>query len=156
MFDEGTPLAVGTVPFDDIFEWLAELTFSVYVVEDYIIRAGPAAGGYQHQWNKGEALQIIGAFKLHATKTGALVVLQQPSIKPMAARITGLPYDKNKSGTHVQDACLHGAYYWRKEHGLAPDANETSSGATPQQGVQHPARVRQIDSWSGLREKRDR
>lgn len=158
LFNDGQPVEGGEIPFDNIWEFLNNPQWQeigLYVVEDYIIRAASAQGGYAHQWNKGEALQVIGAVKCNAQAKAAVVVLQQPSIKDaIHRRLTGNPYNKT-TATHMLDASLHGAYYWWKEHPtdagyVTPPSSEDSVG----EGVRRPTRVVEIRGYEGLRGKR--
>lgn len=151
IFEKGEPTAMGETPFEEIYSFLTLNPVGLYVIEDYIIRAGRAAGGFAHQWNKGEALRIIGAVELLAEQKKAVVVKQQPSIKPIAAKMTGVPYTPGKAGTHMFDAILHGRYFWMKENPSAPHEDEASGGDTDEARVRPPARVTQISSFSGLR-----
>lgn len=118
------PVKVGEVEFDgagledSIFQWMMEwkdVPLDVIVYEDYIIRpmGKGGMGNYGHQWNKGEALQVIGAARALAALQHIPVVRQQPSIKPVAAKRCNLPYDSKKSGrgTHQMDAMLHGNWF---------------------------------------------
>lgn len=111
--------------------------------------------GWAHQWNDGEALQVIGHIKGVATSKGAIVVLQEPASLPMAAQQIGFPYNPKK---HINDeisAMLHGSFYLFKEYG--PDATTTpsgGSGAPSSSGVRRPTRVAQISSYTGLSKAR--
>lgn len=116
-FEDDTPVRGGEVSREEVTEFIVARSPDLWVVESYIIRPAALTGGYQHTWNKGEALQIIGMIKAMAQLKGIPVIMQQPSIKPMAAKMAGLPYKKGKKGTHMFDAMLHGTYYWRKNHG---------------------------------------
>lgn len=121
-FEDAYPVEAGVLKFGDEFnDWLDNQHPELWVVEDYIVRPQNVAG-YGHQWSKGEALQIIGAVKFHARSRMIPLILQQPSIKPMAAKMSGLEYKKGKKGVHMNDALLHGSYFWRtkgeKDHGL--------------------------------------
>lgn len=117
-FCSGVPKKFGTLRgLEEIFDWIHDQRPNIWVVEDYIIRAGKAAGGYAHQWNRGEALQVIGAIKMQAQAYGADLVLQQPSIKPAAYGWLDMKYVKGKKDMHHMDAIAHGHYYIHK-HGI--------------------------------------
>lgn len=150
---EGRPIKMGEVPYHEIWEWVdSRSDIGLWIVEAYIIRPANIEHGYAHQWNKGEALQVIGAIKLLAFQRQAVVVEQQPSIKPAASRMSGIPYTPGKSGTHMFDAALHGAYYWIKKEGpYAEDETAVGGKDSDGGGIQRPARVTQISSYSGLR-----
>lgn len=111
--------------------------------------------GWAHQWNEGEALQVIGHVKGLANAKGALVVLQEPSVLPHAAKLIGFPYNPKKHVNDEHSAVLHGSAYIFKEYG--PDATaetEGSSGTPDSEGVRRPARIAQISSYSGLSKAR--
>lgn len=107
-FVDSAPVAVGTVGLDELYPWLeSDGKAELYVIEDYIIRP---MGNYQHQWNKGNPLRVIGALTHKAFLLGIEVVLQQPSIKDMARRHLGMP-KTSSTFRHSYDAVLHGHYY---------------------------------------------
>ena len=118
-FKHDTPVAVGTLKFgEEVFDFIAHEFTDLWVVEDYKIRVGTAARGYDHAWNSGEALQVIGAIKYHSRRQGLPEpVLQQPSIKPIGYKLLGAEYKKGKSGMHVMDAMAHARYYLHKNGG---------------------------------------
>lgn len=150
---------MGTVPFregpDGIFDFLNEARWNhigLYVVENYRIRPASVTGGWQHQWDEGEALQVIGAVKCVATAKGALVVRQEPTVLPAIAKKIGYPYNPKKHINDEHSATLHGAHYlWEQEGPDASIAVERSSGEGDSSGVRRPARVTQISSFKGLR-----
>lgn len=154
VMERGKPLKMGESPLAEFHSFLRAVSEEVelYVVEDYIIRPASVQGGYSHQWNKGEALQVIGAVKYQAFLQGAEVVLQQPSVKPMGAKVSGIPYTPGKSGTHMFDAILHGCYYWYKKEGpSAENEIKGGSGDSAGAGVRPPTRITQVSSYKGLR-----
>lgn len=97
---------------EEIWKWLGRNRADLWVVEDYLIR-DERHGGFDHQWQSVFPAQVIGAIKFWAYNTGAVVVLQQPSIKNAASRmIFRKPYVKSSSKKqHALDAVLHGCYY---------------------------------------------
>jgi hypothetical protein len=119
--EDGLPVEIGEVPLAALKDWLDKQEPEFFVVETYIIRP-QGAGGFNHSWNKGETLQIIGAIKLHAASIGVKVYEQQSSIKKVAAGMFNLP---NK-GSHQMDAVLHGRYWWFR--------NVTNKGRTVRRG----------------------
>lgn len=151
----GRPTDMGEVPFDDVFSFLLEERWApvrLYVVEDYIIRPQSVQGGYTHQWNKGEALRVIGAIELVCNAKKAALVKQQPSIKDLASkRLTGKPYKETRV-THMGDAALHGFYWYWKEHPEYAE-NEFAGGSTDSHEERVPSapRVVEIRGYSGLR-----
>lgn len=111
--EDGDVISFGEIKWDEFHSWLHELQdVTMWVVEDYKIRPAGVQGGYGHEWNDGKALQIIGAIKYHAWAMNAEVVLQQPSIKPVAYRVLGMEYKKGKKGMHIYDALAHGKYWF--------------------------------------------
>lgn len=158
LMEDGSPVEMGTVPFEEVFDFINQPRWNsiyLYVVERYIIRPAKVMKGYAHQWNKGEALQIIGAVKFVAAAKGAEVVEQDASDLPMAARRLNFPYDPNKHVNDMHSAVLHGSFYWFKEHG--PNAQDEAYGSSEEGDgtrVSRPSRVTQISSWQGLRAKR--
>lgn len=98
----------------EFFYWLTFQNPQVFVVEDYIIRP-VKSGGFDHQWNKGETLRMIGAIEFQAHRVGAKFVLQQSSIKPAAYGQMGGKYKKGKANMHHMDAVAHGHYYLVKQ-----------------------------------------
>lgn len=155
LFDDDHLLTVGEVSFDQYHSWLEELHPDLFVIEDYKIRPASLEKGWSHQWNDGQALQIIGAIEYHSYRRGIQVVRQQPSIKPLGYAHAGLTYRKDRKGTHINDAVAHGFYFWRKEHGpSAEDAGASSNSDTAGERIRNPTRIAKVDSWKGLRGKR--
>ena len=138
------------------FDRVAVAEYDLWVVEDYIIRPKGITQGYEHQWNKGTALRLIGAIELRVHQLGAELKKQQPSIKPIAAKKSGVPYTPKKKGTHMFDAVLHGNHYLDKEHPNAPAETKGRSSDSDEPRVRTPARVARIDSLGGLRKARDK
>ena len=91
---------------EPVLDWINSLTADLFVVEDFLIQTDRL-----NRWNKGEALQVIGAIKARARAIGIQVVLQQPSIKPVAYAWSNAKYTKGKKGQHHMDALVHGNYY---------------------------------------------
>ena len=150
------PLAMGEWDVDDYLNHVAEATYGLWVIEDYIIRPKSVQHGYEHQWNKGTALRLIGAVELRARQLHAVVVKQQPSIKPIAAAKSGVPYTPKKRGTHMFDAILHGSHYLDKEYPIAPPPTNGRDQNSSRPGVRPPTRITHIDSLGGLRKARNR
>lgn len=113
---------IGQVKADQFHYWLTNLEpdVDVLVIEDYKIRPEQLVGKYNHAWSSGQTLQFIGALKFWAHQNGIKVEMQQPSIKPIAAGWTGLPYQKGKKDMHQVDATLHAAYYLVNKCGVTP------------------------------------
>lgn len=115
-FEDAMPVEMGELQVDDFMEWLPQQSPELFVVEDYIIRPGGVNHNYQHQWNRGVPLQVIGMIKLYAHNKAIPIEFQQPSIKPVAAAIFSMP---NK-GKHMHDAVLHGKWWWHKNMANSP------------------------------------
>ena len=120
VFEDDMPIVFGEVKFEELDDWLdtmAGMKVELYVVEAYVIRpAHLQSSGYAHQWNKGEALQIIGMIKRESRIRGLPhPVMQQPSIKPMGYRLLGKEYKKGKKKQHIQDALAHAQYFLHRE-----------------------------------------
>lgn len=153
------PLQGGEVKYDDFLDFLEEsppiAEAQVFVIEDYIIRHPKDNKGYAHQWNKGEALQVIGALKLKAFQLDIPVVLQQPQAKyTIHRKLNGTDYKKS-TATHMMDAALHGAYYWNKENPLESYEFKGSNENSVEERVSRPARVVTLRGYKGLRGKRN-
>lgn len=128
-FHNNMPLTVGVLDFGDAFwDWLDAERPDLFVLENYIIRPKHIQGGYAHQWNHGEALQVIGAVKSHARRFGVPLVLQQSSIQSTESKRTGIPYKRGRSND-INSAVLHGSHWWFKTHGPTnATTNETQKG----------------------------
>jgi hypothetical protein len=145
------PIQMGEWTVDEFMETVAVATYELWVCEDYIIRPKGITHGYEHTWNKGTALRLIGAVELRVIQLGAELKKQQASIKPIAAQKSGVPYTPGKKGTHMFDAVLHGVHYLDKEFPSAPTKVDGLDQDASGPGVRPPTRVAQIDSLGGLR-----
>jgi hypothetical protein len=112
------PVEVGEVRKEKFFGFLEGNTEHglVWVVENYIIRPPGKAGGFDHSWNTGDTLKLIGAIEYHARVYKQLFYLQQPNIKPLAYKQMGAEYKKGKPGMHIQDAIAHGVHFIGKNY----------------------------------------
>lgn len=129
-FENHMPVTVGVLEFGDSFyDWLAEEKPDLFVVENYLVRPAAAQKGYAHQWNKGEALQVIGAVKYHAHHYGIPLVLQQASIQPHAAKRSGIPYKKGRSND-INSAVLHGTHWWFNNRGPTHESQKGSPSSS--------------------------
>lgn len=110
-FIDGEIDSFGTVQYEAPFqEWLAEQHPNVWVVEDYIIQPKR----FDHNMDKGVTLQVIGAIKFQAQRTGSVLALQQAALKPGAYAHMGATYVKGKKGMHYMDAIAHAHEYMLK------------------------------------------
>lgn len=163
LFDEGKPLHMGEVTTEKDLrafnEWLDDDEYNdieVWVVEDYIIRIDPQYKGFNHRFDQGIALRVIGAITHRAYGNGGEVVLQQPSILPIAAGRIGFPYNPKKHVQNQHSAILHGMHYWLKEHPDAAPQNDNRREDSSGDGVRPTTRVSQISGWERPRGKRGR
>lgn len=148
----GRPTSMGEcsrgAPF---FKLLESSDVDFYVVENYRIRPdydrGKKLAGFSHKWNEALTARDIGAVELWAHIMGRPIILQEPSIKPLAAKRFGLP----NNPSHQMNAVLHGAFYAWKELNLAPSEPESGRTDTIGPGIRRPARVALISGYSGLR-----
>ena len=113
---------VSTRPnFSELYSWLSTLdkNFDLVICERYIIRPR-TAGGFDHSWNSGYTLQIIGAIKSWAFQHNVKIVEQNSDIKkPAHAWAFGTPYKKKKNQHHI-DSMLHAIYYMVKQLNMSP------------------------------------
>lgn len=115
----GQPVRMHQVTLDEFNDWLI-LEYEapdVMVVEDYRIRPKGMTGGWQHEWDKGDTLRIIGKLELYAQMNQVKFVLQDPSIKALANQLVfGKKYDKKSKDPmrHAKDALLHARWYMHK------------------------------------------
>ena len=101
-----------------LYDWLSNhIPTEIVVIERYMIRP-KGSGGFDHSWNSGDTLQVIGALKSWARDVQ--VVEQNSDIKvPAHGMIFGTPY-KKKKGQHHLDAILHVGYYLIKSKTYKP------------------------------------
>lgn len=116
LFEDNKVVRFGNTPQDNFYEWLnsvqANLAPDYIVVEDYLIRPEKLTGSsYTHVWSSGQTIRFIGAVVFYGVQTKIPVTLQQPAIKPVAAKLTGIPFKRGKKGVHHLDAMLHGGYF---------------------------------------------
>jgi hypothetical protein len=117
MFVDNVCVSLGTIKstkpdFSELVMWLYDMgtEFDVFVIERYMIRP-KSAGGFDHSFNSGDTLQIIGLLKGWAVIHRIKFCEQNSNIKkPTHSIVYGIPYKKIKNNHHV-DAALHGVYY---------------------------------------------
>lgn len=111
IFEDDKPCEFGQLTTREYFDFLsAETKANYFVVEDYVIRT-QKHGGFDHSFDKGIALQLIGAAKLRALQLGAEISMQPPSLKPGAYAQMGATYQKGKRNMHHMDALAHGQWF---------------------------------------------
>lgn len=96
----------------ELYVWTSTLAtdFDIVVIERYMIRP-QKAGGFDHSWNSGLTLQVIGTIKGWAAQHGIAWHEQNSDIlTPAHSWVYGKPY-KKKKGDHWLSAMLHGVYY---------------------------------------------
>jgi hypothetical protein len=113
------PVEMGETKADNISPWLVSMNgISIWVVEDYFVRPpSMQKGGYDHSWDKGETLRIIGKIEHNSFLTSSEFHLVQPSQKVMGYKRIGMEYKKGKGGMHMYDALAHGKLWLEKNFG---------------------------------------
>lgn len=118
------PREFGEIKKEDLSDFLnrirPEEMIDYFVIEDYKIRNTKQTGGFNHQWDNGLTLRVIGSMELRADQIGAKVVLQQPSIKPVGAGFGGIPHVSGKHDKHYLDAMKHGFYFLVRNKEIEP------------------------------------
>lgn len=148
----GRPLHIGEVPRGPaFFNLLRNTDCDYYVVENYRNRPpedrGKKLQSYAPKWDEALTARDIGAVEYYADLMGRPIILQEPSIKPLAAKRFGLPNDSS----HQMNAVLHGAFHAWKDLSLAPTEPKEERPDPVGQRVRRPTRVSQISSYAGLR-----
>lgn len=111
--DTRFPKAFGTVHGEeDIWQFIhcQKGLFDALIVEDYKVRP-MGQKGFNHAWNNVFPAQVIGAWKFWASAFHIPVVLQQPSIKAIGAKMAFNRDYKKRSDNHEEDAIIHGVYF---------------------------------------------
>lgn len=116
--DEGEIVWMGTVDFDNIYEWLKSFEVDppkIIVIEEYRLNKGPQFKHIEHSNSKIETVQVIGMVKQWAKTVGAEVIEQARD-----KRIVGYKYwgekslPKSNRLNHAYDATAHGIYYLQR------------------------------------------
>ena len=115
-YADGQVVDKGQVDFASIFDWLNDMeghlpTTIAIVVEDFRLMGGKAKA---QTGSRFETVQVIGAIRQWASKYHTHILLQPPSIKPIAERWTGLHPVGSHANSHWVDAVNHGSYYLRQ------------------------------------------
>lgn len=107
---------VGTTAIWEYFTFPGRLErIGIFVVEDYRIYPNELKiRNFAHRWDEGKTLRIIGFFEYLAWREQTKLVFYPSSNKPIAYALAGLPYDKNKRGTHILDSFVHGVYHKKR------------------------------------------
>ena len=119
----------GTVIGDDeVKQFILESTADIYVVEDYLIRPNSMRAKdnrrhFEHTWDKGTTIRIIGQIEGRAAAQNSSYILQQPAIKPAGYGFLGKTYIKNRKDplVHQDDATAHLVYYLVRKRKAPPD-----------------------------------
>lgn len=147
---KGQPLAFGEAKRgSEFFDVLRDNDVAYYVVENYRIRPHKISG-FSHEWDEALTARDIGAVELWAYLTERKIILQEPAIKPMAAKMFGLP----NNASHQMNAMLHGVWHAHKELGLAPPKSETGRSDSSGERVRRTTVITLHSGYKGLRGKR--
>jgi len=112
---------------ENILDWIQTAEADTFVVEDYKIR--PAMKDprnnrrYDHKWDSGDTMRILGMLQARAHVLGAEFVLQQPACKPAGYGYMGKEYRSGRHDdlVHQDDATAHLAFYLVKNRKCLPD-----------------------------------
>lgn len=87
-----------------------------FVIEEYMINPK-----IPHNWSKAETIQVIGQLKGIARIRKIEIVMQRPSILPVAEGWSGIRREGagGHANSHWRSAVLHGYYYLHK-NGIIP------------------------------------
>lgn len=110
---EGTATNYGTAAtHDELMQELDKFTESnrpdVVIIESFKLFNRKAK---QQSGSDMPASQAIGIIKVYASRWGAKVVMQDPSIKPIAQKWSGMKPVGAHKNSHWVDAMNHGIYY---------------------------------------------
>lgn len=100
-------------------------TLDVIVVENYKILPH-----INHSYSTVPTIQIIGLLKAKALELDIKFVLEDPSIKPIAYKWSGLSKPKNHNASHEFDAIAIGYYYLVKAKRRQPILLERAQHGT--------------------------
>ena len=101
---------------DNLFQDSIEDLDWLFIYENYRINNR----NFNHQWNDGETLRVIGAIEYRAHQLGIKFISQEPSVRPMGAGYSGLPHDPRKHTKDHISAMQHGYYYMIKNKLMLP------------------------------------
>jgi len=123
-FDEPTKNAqikdLGVIVGKDAgLDWILAKSPNLWIVEDYKVDPRLARRGRLDQ-NQNRTSKQIGAIELRARQTGSSIHLQSRTVKPVGYGFAGMKYTRGASGTHMQDALAHMAYYLVQTMGCSP------------------------------------
>jgi hypothetical protein len=108
IYRNAVPVEYGTLMWEaEFLDWLNEQNPEVFVYESYFINIKI----FNHAWDRGIALQAIGAIKAQARRVGSVIVAQQPAVKPVAYGQMNAKYVKGKKDMHHMDALAHGHHF---------------------------------------------
>ena len=112
--DEFRPIEFLQLSLDELMDWVLAYEGPLDVVgyEKFIVFRQKA---HTQVDSKMAVSQAIGAIKMLAKKKTATLVEQQPDIKKIALKWSGISMPSQHSQTHQYDAFLHGYYYNRKK-----------------------------------------
>lgn len=112
---------------DELIEWASNYEGPLDVVgwEKFIVFRQKA---HTQVGSKMKVSQAIGVIKMLAARKKALTVEQQPDIKRIALKWSGIAMPSKHSETHQYDAFLHGYFYNRKVGNIKSEVKPISSG----------------------------
>lgn len=97
------------------------------VVENYLIRPKDMTKNWGHEWNRGPALQVIGALELWSLEWSIPLKRQEPFNLPVGCGYAGIPYEKKKHLPNMLSAIAHGAYWLvSNKHGTPQDVRNAA------------------------------
>lgn len=116
LYNGSTRLNMGQVRIDKMPEFLHTFKERVYdpptidtvVVEDFMLIGGKAIAQVGSRF---ETCQVIGMMKLWAYAYNIPVVLQPPTIKPIAVLWSKIKVPTTHAKSHQYDAALHAFYF---------------------------------------------
>jgi hypothetical protein len=124
--DEFQPYEFKQLSLNELIQWASKVdpVFSIVGYEKFIVFRQKA---HTQVGSTMQVSQAIGAIKMLAARCDAKVVEQQPDIKPLALRWSGIKMPGSHSQTHQYDAFLHGYYYNRMQGNTKSDTKPIAS-----------------------------
>jgi hypothetical protein len=117
--DDGTFISRTTLDMEGLLEFASsdQPELKTIVCEDYRLRQGKQM---VQTGSRFVAVQIIGALKALAKRSGAKFVLQPANVLTVAALHSGIKRPSNHAKSHDIDAYNHGYYYFETKGLLQP------------------------------------
>lgn len=120
------PVSFGELSIVQLYKFLDDLTWDevvndiAFIYENYRIRNNPKHRGFNHQWNTGDTLRVIGAIEFRAYQMQIPIHSQEPNVRSVGAGFSGLAHDPNKHDKDHISAMKHGYYYMVKSGKMKP------------------------------------